>query len=80
MLGSNAGLLTIKRRETNKIESIIWSRTVPSNTSDWSRTVIELEPGLFQVIIEGVISSGPLGDVAVDDVAIGDCRQIRMFT
>lgn len=77
MYGDNAGLISVKRRETNFIESIVWSRTVPSNTTDWSTTVIELEPGLFQVILEGVISDGPLGDVAIDDVSIGDCRTIR---
>ncbi|CAD5112317.1 DgyrCDS1543 [Dimorphilus gyrociliatus] len=76
MFGVQAGLLTIKRRETNKVESIIWSRTVPSDTTEWSRTVVELQPGLFQVVIEGVIADGPLGDVAVDDIRIGDCKTI----
>ncbi|CAD5112318.1 DgyrCDS1544 [Dimorphilus gyrociliatus] len=76
MFGVQAGLLTIKRRETNEMESIIWSRTVPSDTTEWSRTVVELQPGLFQVVIEGVIADGPLGDVAVDDIRIGDCKTI----
>lgn len=79
MFGTHSGLLTIKRRETNTKEKIVWSRNFQTNYPNWRRTIVEFDPGLFQISLEGVIADGPLGDIAIDDISIGKCKSISNF-
>ncbi|CAD5126600.1 DgyrCDS14688 [Dimorphilus gyrociliatus] len=38
---------------------------------------VTIEPGVFQVIVEGIVSGGKLGDIAIDDVKIGKCSSLE---
>ncbi|XP_045208516.1 MAM domain-containing glycosylphosphatidylinositol anchor protein 1-like [Mercenaria mercenaria] len=74
--GSNIGDLRIILKQSkfvNKTETL-WINSFQGSL--WKQTTVSILPtGPFQIIIEGTVGSGYLGDIAVDDVAVtgGKC-------
>ncbi|XP_060553220.1 MAM domain-containing glycosylphosphatidylinositol anchor protein 1-like [Ruditapes philippinarum] len=74
--GSNIGNLQIVRKQSqyeNKTETL-WTNNFQGPS--WQHTSVTILPtGPFQIIIEGTVGDGYLGDIAVDDVEIteGNC-------
>ena len=78
MRGDDIGKLKILRMEPYGASSILWSRQ-GNVEREWNHLSLNLDPGLFQIIIIGHVGPGPYGDIAIDDIAVNTCVSFGML-
>ena len=79
MLGKDIGILQVLRRSTVGSYSVLWERVGEVKDAEWNRMILRLDPGIYQLIIIGIPREGPRGDIAIDDLAIGNCVSFGKF-
>ena len=80
MYGQDVGVLNVYTRSTSGTGPLkkVWSKT--GNVGDFfERGEVQLyESGNFQVVIEGIVGSGYMGDIALDDLSMTpDCKVVN---
>ncbi|XP_031559470.1 MAM and LDL-receptor class A domain-containing protein 1-like [Actinia tenebrosa] len=74
MYGSDMGELNIYQRRGLRTDDRIWGARGEQGDV-WHETLIDISGNCYQIVIEGIIGNGYLGDAAIDDVVVtkGSC-------
>ncbi|XP_066300039.1 MAM and LDL-receptor class A domain-containing protein 2-like [Branchiostoma lanceolatum] len=78
MRGADMGTLNIYVRTTGGQPTLV-SSLVGDQGSDWKESQVTVSASsAYQILLEGIIGSGPLSDIAVDDIRIqpGICQTL----